>query len=141
VTPKPDEDIVLKQLSEELRRTHTLTDEQKQTLSKVFDKRLPPALALVEDRSVTSYRFKPSGRTIWIVKGRKGDYQIMPESLFCTCDDYYFRVMDNKKQLCYHIVAQQIAEALGQFDAYDQSDSSYNEVTAKWSARASSRRI
>jgi predicted nucleic acid-binding Zn finger protein len=141
VTPKPDEEVVLKQLSEELRRTHTLTEEQKQTLSKVFDKRLPPALALVEARSITSYRFKPSGRTIWIVKGRKGDYQIMPESMFCTCDDYYFRVMDNKKQLCYHIVAQQIAEALGQFDVSDQSDSSYADLTAKWSAQASSRHI
>jgi predicted nucleic acid-binding Zn finger protein len=141
VTPKPDEEVVLKQLSEELRRTHTLTDEQKQTLSKVFDKRLSPALALVEARSITSYRFKPSGRTVWIVKGRKGDYQIMPESMFCTCDDYYFRVMDNKKQLCYHIVAQQIAEALGQFDVFDQSDSSYADLTAKWSAQASSRHI
>lgn len=141
MNPKPDEEIVLKQLAQELHRTHSLTEEQKQTLSRVFDKRLPPALALVEAGSITSYRFKPSSRTIWIVKGRKGDYQVMPESLFCTCDDYYFRVMDNKKQLCYHLVAQQIAEALGKFDASDQPDSRYAELTAKMSARASSRRI
>jgi predicted nucleic acid-binding Zn finger protein len=141
VNPKPDEDVVLKRLSEELRQTQSLTEAQKQTLSKVFEKRLPPALALVESGSVAVYKFKPSGRTIWIVKGRKGDYQVMPESMFCTCDDYYFRVMDNKKQLCYHLVAQQIAEALGKFDASDQSDSRYAEYAAKWSARASSRRI
>src|SRR5437773_10552649 len=117
VSAKSDEYSVLKHVSEELRRTHTLTDGQKQTLAKVFEKRLPQALALVDARNVTSYTFKPSGRTIWIVKGRKGQYQVVPESLFCTCDDYYFRVMDNKKQLCYHLVAQQIAEALGRFDA------------------------
>jgi len=141
VTPKPDEDVVLKQLSEELRRTHTLSEENKETLSKVFEKRLRPALGLVEAKSVTRYRFKPSGRTVWIVRGRKGDYQVMPESMFCTCDDYYFRVMDNKKQLCYHLVAQQIAEAMGKFGIFDQSDSSYAELTVKWNAKASSRRI
>src|SRR6266700_8413807 len=128
-TSKPAEDTVLRQVSEELRRTHLLTSEQKQALSKVFEKRFPQALAIVEARKVTSYRFKPSGRTIWVVKGRKGEYQVMPESMFCTCDDYYFRVMDNKKQLCYHLVAQQIAEALGQFDANVMSDSHYSEVT------------
>ncbi len=117
-----------------------MSDEQRQTLSKVFEKRLAPALALVEARNVSSYRFKPSGRTVWFVKGRKGDYQVVPESLFCTCDDYYFRVMDNKKQLCYHLVAQQIAEALGQFEVSDMADSRYSELTSKWSARAGSRR-
>jgi predicted nucleic acid-binding Zn finger protein len=136
VTPRPDEEIVLKQVSEQLRQTHSLTDDQKQFLSKVFEKRLPPALALVEAHNVSSYRFSPSGRTVWIVKGRKGDYQVMPESMFCTCDDYYFRVMDNKKQLCYHLVAQQIAEALGQFDTSNFADSRYSELTSKWSARA-----
>src|SRR6266571_3862237 len=139
-TSKPAEDTVLRQVSEELRRTHLLTSEQKQALSKVFEKRFPQALAIVEARKVTSYRFKPSGRTLWVVKGRKGEYQVVPESMFCTCDDYYFRVMDNKKQLCYHLVAQQIAEALGTFDANVMSDSHYSEVTSKWSARTSSGR-
>lgn len=140
MNPQQDEETVLKQVSEELRRTHTLTDAQKQALAKLFDKRLPPALALVDARNVTRYKFRPSGRSIWIVKGRKGDYQVMPESTFCTCDDYYFRVMDKKKQLCYHLVAQQIAEALGQFEASDISDSRYSEITAKWNSRASSMR-
>ena len=113
-----------------------MTDEQKETLSKIFEKRLPPALGIVEARNVSIYRFKPSGRTIWIVKGRKSDYQVMPESMFCTCDDYYFRVMDNKKQLCYHLVAQQIAEALGKYSVSDLSDARYSEVVSKWSVRA-----
>ncbi len=102
-------------------------------MSKVFEKRLPQALAIVEAKKVTNYRFKPSGRTLWVVEGRKGEYQVMPDNMFCTCDDYYFRVMDNKKQLCYHLVAQQIAEALGQYGVLDFADSHYAEVTSKWS--------
>lgn len=102
-------------------------------MSKVFEKRFPQALAVVEARKVTTYRFRPSGRTVWVVKGRKGEYQVMPDSMFCTCDDYYFRVMDNKKQLCYHLVAQQIAEAAGRYDVLDFADSRYADVTSKWS--------
>src|SRR5207247_4952035 len=70
VLAKSDEDIVLKHVSEELRRTHTLTDEQKQTLAKVFEKRLPQALALVDASNVMSYRFIPSWRLKWIVRGQ-----------------------------------------------------------------------
>ncbi len=140
VKPKSSEDLVLKQVSQEIRRTQSLTDEQKQELSKVFDKRLSQALTLVDAKKVSSYRFKPSGRTVWVVKGRKGEYQVMPESMFCTCDDYYFRVMDNKKQLCYHLVAQQIAEAMGQFNCAVLSDSDYAEVTSKWNSQAQARR-
>lgn len=132
------EDRVLREVSQQLRRTHALTEEQKQTLSRVFQKRLPQALALVEARKITKYHFKPSGRTIWVVKGRKGEYQVMPESMFCTCDDYYFRVMDNKKQLCYHLVAQQIAEAIDKFGELNLADSKYAEVTSKWNASPSS---
>jgi predicted nucleic acid-binding Zn finger protein len=58
---------------------------------------------------------------------------VMPDSMFCTCDDYYFRVMDNKRQLCYHLVAQQIAEALGQYAVLDFADLQYADVLSKWS--------
>ena len=140
MTGKPDEDAVLKQVSEELRQTHSLSDQQKQILSKTFEKRFQPALELVVTGKVANYRFKPSGRTIWVVKGRRGEYQVMPESMFCTCDDYYFRVMDNKKQLCYHLVAQQIAEAMGEFSSSVLSDGDYAGVTSKWNSHAQSRR-
>ena len=134
------EEGVLKEVSHVLRRTRVLTEEQRETLSKLFQKRLVQALALVEAGKVTKYCFKPSGRTIWVVRGRKGDYQVMPDSMFCTCDDYYFRVMDNKKQLCYHIVAQQIAEALGKFGESDLADSKFAQVSSKWNATISSDR-
>ena len=137
---KVSEDTVLKQVSKELRQTGALAEDQKQTLSKIFEKRLSQALALVEERKVAAYRFKPSGRIVWVVKGRKGQYQVMPDSMFCTCDDYYFRVMDNKRELCYHLVAQQIADALGKFVTSEARDSEYAELIAKWTTHTSSTR-
>ena len=54
--------------------------------------------------------------------------------MFCTCDDYYFRVMDHKKQLCYHIIAQSLSEAMGKYTVTDMIDSLYPEITSKFTA-------
>ncbi len=126
------ESKVLRQVCQEIRRTGKINDELKGTLDKSFEKRSNQALALVEDDKVRKYRFKPSGRTIWIVRGRTSEYQVVPESMFCTCDDYYFRVMGNKRQLCYHLIAQCLAEATGKYAQNEMRDSDYAGVTAKW---------
>jgi predicted nucleic acid-binding Zn finger protein len=61
---------------------------------------------------------------------------VLPDSLFCTCDDYYFRVMEHKKQLCYHIIAQQLSEAMGNYNVMETTDSRYPEITSKLTAIA-----
>ena len=101
-------------------------------LVKTFDKNFNEAMRLVDQRRVSEVRFAPSGRVIWVVKGRKKDYQVVPRSMFCTCDDYYFRVMGRKKQLCYHLIAQHLAEALGMQSRSDSVDTEYADFTAKW---------
>ena len=106
-------------------------------LTTVFQKRFEQALGLVEAGKVRRYQFTPSGRTVWVVTGRGRDYQVLPEGLFCTCDDYYFRVMEHKKQLCYHIIAQQLSEAMSKNDAIEMGDSRYPEVTSKLTSIAS----
>lgn len=112
-----------------------LTDAQKAKLEAQFADRFKNALELVEKRKVHRYRFKPSGRTIWTVKGRKGVYQVIPETNFCNCDDYYFRVMDGKRALCYHIIAQRIAFALGRFQTSELRDTQYGRITQQWRTR------
>jgi predicted nucleic acid-binding Zn finger protein len=66
-----------------------------------------------------------------VVTGRGRDYQVLPDSSFCTCDDYYFRVMERKKQLCYHIIAQQLSVAMSKDNAIEMTDSRYPEITSK----------
>lgn len=132
-----DEGNAVKDLSIELRKTRTISEEQKQKLQNIFKKRLTPALAIVEEKRVARYQFEPSRRSVWIVTGRKGQYQVIPESMFCTCDDYHFRVMENKKQLCYHILAQQIAEPLGKYIESNLPDTNYSRMMSKWGPASS----
>jgi predicted nucleic acid-binding Zn finger protein len=105
-------------------------------LTTIFQKRFQQALNLAEGGKVRKYQFKPSGRTIWGVTGRGRDYQILPDSLFCTCDDYHFRVMEHKKQLCYHIIAQQLAEAMSSYNVHEMMDSRYQEIISGFTAIA-----
>jgi predicted nucleic acid-binding Zn finger protein len=122
---------MLKGACQEIGRTKIFSDDQKRMLTTVFQKRFEQALGLVESGRVRKYHFTPSGRTIWVVRGRGRDYQVLPDGLFCTCDDYYFRVMEHKKQLCYHIIAQQLSEAMSKHNAIEMVDSRYPEISSK----------
>jgi predicted nucleic acid-binding Zn finger protein len=63
---------------------------------------------------------------------------VIPETNFCNCDDYYFRVMDGKRALCYHIIAQKIAFALGRYETSDLRDNQYGKITQQWRTRPES---
>lgn len=109
-----------------------ITDEQNARLAEQFGDRFKNALQLVRERKVHRYTFKPSERVIWTVKGRKSVYQVIPETNFCNCDDYYFRVMNGQKALCYHIIAQRISSVLGNCETSDLRDTQYSRITQKW---------
>jgi len=91
---------------------------------------------LVRKRTVTRFVFKPSGREIWIVAGRAAKYQVIPDSRFCSCADFYFRVVGRKKELCYHVIAQQLAEASNSFNTETLNDESYQKVLSDTKAAA-----
>ena len=97
-------------------------------LGEVFRK----AWEAVKEGRVKKYVFKPSERVVWVVVGRHRDYTVLPSADFCTCDDFFFRVMKGEKRLCYHIVAQKLAEALGRFEVFEESDEMYSVLMREW---------
>jgi predicted nucleic acid-binding Zn finger protein len=119
----------------ELESGRALSAELNGALKKLFGERFTNGWELANSKKVRRYDFTPSGRAVWVVQGRKSEYQVMPDIPFCYCDDYYFRVMDKKRGLCYHIIAQRIAAALGKFERIQKNDSQYSTVTDRWRAR------
>jgi predicted nucleic acid-binding Zn finger protein len=101
-------------------------------LYELFGQRFTKALDALGENRVKKYVFKPSGRIVWIVIGRERDYLIMPEAEFCMCDDFYFRVLDRKIHLCYHLIAQKIARNLGWFETIEESDELYDTLMDEW---------
>ena len=119
----------------ELESRGELSPGLKEALRESLGDRFTNGLELATSKKVRRYEFAPSGRVVWAVQGRKSEYQVMPDIPFCYCDDYYFRVMDRKRGLCYHIIAQRLAAALHQFEDLRRKDSEYSSVTARWRAR------
>jgi predicted nucleic acid-binding Zn finger protein len=101
-------------------------------LYELFGQRFTKAFDALKENRVKKYVFKPSGRTVWIVIGRERDYLIMPEAEFCMCDDFYFRVLDRKIHLCYHLIAQKIARNLEWYEAIEENDELYDTLMNEW---------
>ena len=101
-------------------------------LYELFGQRFTKDLDALKENRVKKYVFKPSGRTVWIVIGRERDYLIMPEAEFCTCDDFYFRVLDRKIHLCYHLIAQKIARNLEWYETLEETDELYKTLMNEW---------
>jgi len=101
-------------------------------LYELFGPRFTKSLDALKEGRVKKYIFKPSGRTVWIVVGRERDYLIMPEAEFCTCDDFYFRVLDKKVHMCYHLLTQKIAANLGWFETLEENDECFDMLMNEW---------
>lgn len=82
-------------------------------LSKVYGSRFNRAWQLLKGRAVKKCVFK-SGMVRWIVEGKQ-HYLIYPDVGFCSCDDFYFAVMNGKALACQHLIAQRLAEKLNDY--------------------------
>ncbi len=109
-----------------------LSDDHFARLKTIFGQRFSNAWTAVEESRVKRYVFNPSNRVVWVVVGRKRDYIVLPAVGFCSCDDFYFGVMEGKAFLCYHLIAQKIAESLGRYDQIEADDDLYEILMKEW---------
>ena len=128
----PKEIKLLEKVCEETKTTGKLTDNQLAQLSEALGSRFTKAWEAVQEDRVKKYIFTPSCRIVWIVVGRETEYQIMPAAAFCSCNDFYFRVMDKEANICYHLIAQKLAEALELYDKIEEEDQLYDCLMEEW---------
>jgi len=129
---KNSEVNILKNVCKKARKEGKLTGKNLTKLYEVFGQRFIKAFEALKENRVKKYVFKPSGRIVWIVVGKERDYLLMPEAEFCTCDDFYFRVLDREVHLCYHLIAQKIANILKWYDAIEERDKLYDSLMKEW---------
>jgi len=123
---------IIKAICRDAKAAGKLSGDSLTELYELFGSRFTKALDALKEGRVKKYNFKPSGRTVWIVVGRERDYLIMPEAEFCTCDDFYFRVLDKKVHMCYHLLTQKIAQNLGWFEAIEEEDECFDMLMNEW---------
>ncbi|MFX1604047.1 MAG: hypothetical protein ACFFCK_11240 [Promethearchaeota archaeon] len=96
-----------------------------------YGKRFVRALRAVEEGRVLEHLFHPSETTKWIVQGKRREYLVIPR-VFCTCRSFYHSVViEREAQMCYHLLAQAIAETRNQQKRVESTDAERREMSAE----------
>jgi len=127
-----EERRVLEGIADEARSEGRLSRPQWERLRDAFGERFDRAWRLVEEGRVKRYVFQPSGRVMWIVVGQTGEYMVLPEAGYCSCNDFFFRVVDGEEGVCYHLLGQRLAEALGSYEEVAEEDEFYEPLMEEW---------
>ena len=97
-----------------------------------YGKKFVRALRVVEEKKVNKYQFRPSESVTWIVKGRARQYMVIPK-IYCTCRSFYQEVVISRESnMCYHLLAQQIAEIRNQYESVDSTDTERRKLYVEW---------
>jgi predicted nucleic acid-binding Zn finger protein len=115
-----------------IKKRHALSGSDLLVLTQYSGDRFWKALQAVATDLVKKYIFEPSGREAWVVIGKSRDYRVLSE-LYCDCEDFYINVIVKRTtDLCYHILAQILAEALETFSEIRLDDMRYDSLRAEW---------
>jgi predicted nucleic acid-binding Zn finger protein len=125
---KSDFETVLKSIKKE----QAISGASLQILNKLCGDRFWKALQAVANDLVKKYVFKPSGREAWVVVGKSRDYRVLSE-VYCDCEDFYINVIVKRSaDLCYHILAQALAQSLDIYTEIRVDDMRYDALRAEW---------
>ena len=92
-----------------------------------YGRKFEKAIDTVIAGGVKECRFLPSGRKVFSVVGTLGDEFIDPEKPYCSCSNFFFRVMSGREELCYHLLSYMIAVRTGRVVVVEFSDDEYGE--------------
>lgn len=95
-----------------------------------YGNKLDRAIDAVLAGGVKEARFAPSGRKVVTVVGREGDEFIDPDKPYCSCSNFFFRVLGGREGTCYHLLSYKIAKKLGKVDSVGFSDEEYGPYLA-----------
>jgi len=129
---KLNEARTLENVCRDVRAVGQVSEDHVAQLLAAFGQRLTKALEALKESRVKKYVFQPSGRIVWIVVGKQRDYLVMPAADYCSCSDFYF--LFHRGHVCYHIIAQKLSEATGQFDLFEDDDRFFDILIKEWKA-------
>lgn len=90
-----------------------------------YGTKLDRAIDTVLAGGVKEARFLPSGRRVTTVVGSLGDEFIDPARPYCSCSNFFFRVVGGREEVCYHLLSYKIAARAGRVDVVEFSDEEY----------------
>lgn len=101
-------------------------------LNKKFQGKYGKVSDMLMNHAVLRYEFQPSGRIVWIVKGRERDYLVYPDAPYCHCTSFYMHIIGGKGKVCSHLAAQKLALVLNMQQTIVERDELFNSLMKEW---------
>jgi len=79
----------------------------------------------LERKAIRKHVFLPSQTEIWTVIGDEGDNLVNEKPLFCSCKDFYFKILKKKGRFCYHLGAFLIAKKRREYSTFYYRDDEF----------------
>jgi predicted nucleic acid-binding Zn finger protein len=95
-----------------------------------YGTKLDRAVDTVLSGGVKESVFLPSRRKVITVVGRLGDEFIDPDRPYCSCSNFFFRVLGGREETCYHLLSYKIAAKTKRLDVVEFSDDEYGPYLA-----------
>lgn len=95
-----------------------------------YGSKLNRAVETVLAGGVKESRFLPSGKTVVTVVGKLGDEFIDPQKPYCSCSNFYFKVLGGREDACYHLLSYWIALKTGRVEVVEFDDEEYPSYLA-----------
>ncbi len=92
-----------------------------------YGTKLDRAVDVVLAGGVKESVFLPSRRKVITVVGRLGDEFVDPDKPYCSCSNFFFKVLGGREEICYHILAYRIAVKTGKIDTVEFHDEEYGQ--------------
>jgi predicted nucleic acid-binding Zn finger protein len=108
-----------------IKQKKVISGKDLQEMNSEYGERFWRAIKAAAEGCVKRHSFRPSGRTVWTVRGKKMDYLIL-DDFYCSCDDFYLNVVIRRKATsCYHLLAKTIADSLDVYESVESNDETY----------------
>jgi predicted nucleic acid-binding Zn finger protein len=93
-----------------------------------YGRKFDRAVETVVAGGVKEHQFLPSKRKILTVVGNLGDEFIDPEKPYCSCSNFFFRVLGQRDELCYHLLSYMIASESNRIEVTAFDDEEYDAL-------------
>eukprot|EP00041_Stephanoeca_diplocostata_P035138 m.1228486 g.1228486 ORF g.1228486 m.1228486 type:complete len:168 (-) comp24644_c1_seq3:1123-1626(-) len=112
-----------------LRGLKEIPSETLLSLAFVFGDNLVMSALDIVDRGLVLLYKSPSAAPLVNVKGSKGQqYLVLPETSYCDCEVYKFKVAKGLEMMCKHVLAAKVATALSLCKEVQITDKAFQQL-------------
>ena len=91
-------------------KLYDLSNKARSPMIKDTNEGMTKVLEIINNKGVKLHIFYPSELEFWTVVGKEGEYIQFEQGALCSCPAYFFNILRNNDETCYHIKALKLSK-------------------------------